>query len=145
MLPFPLPPVQISAGAKMHRSHKHLPAALIILALALPLLADQTIPAGRANDLSLAWTHLSTETGDLPAPSTSTLQTAALIFDIDNDGLNDFVIASQREPGAAVVWYRRHANGWTKYLIDSTVLFIEAGGAYDDIDGDGDQDLVLGG
>ncbi len=93
----------------------------------------------------LSWTHLSTSKGDLPLPSSSIYQPAALIFDIDKDGINDFVIASRREAGSAVVWYQRHATGWNRLVIDDTVLDIEAGGAFHDIDADGDLDLVLGG
>jgi len=91
------------------------------------------------------WVHLSTTEGDLPLPTGSTEQTAALILDVDLDGLNDFVIASRQAPGPALVWYRRNSTGWTKYIIDNNVLPIEAGGAYYDIDGDGDLDIVMGG
>ncbi len=91
------------------------------------------------------WVHLSTEQGDLPLPTNSTQQTASLIFDVDRNGLNDFVIASRQAPGPSVVWYRRSSTGWTRYLIDNSVLSIEAGGAYYDIDGDGDLDIVMGG
>jgi hypothetical protein len=88
------------------------------------------------------WTQLSNKTGDLPEPGTSTEQTGCLVLDIDKDGLNDIVITS-RGPGASVVWYRRGKLGWTVHPIDRG-LNIEAGGAYDDIDSDGDLDLVFG-
>lgn len=88
--------------------------------------------------------HISTTTGDLPAPSASTQQTASLILDVDNDGLLDFVIGARRE-APSVVWYQRTADGWTRYVIDSEALNIEAGGAYYDIDDDGDLDIVMGG
>jgi len=90
------------------------------------------------------WIHLSSKTGDLPVPGRSNQQSTSLILDVDRDGVSDFVIAS-RKMGPAVVWYRRDSSGWTKYLIDGDVLPIEAGGAYHDIDQDGDLDLVFGG
>jgi len=122
---------------------------LITLVLAAGLLPTplQSYPLPLTPDVQppLTWTHLSTATDDLPLPSSSQRQSVALIFDVDQDGLNDFVIASQRDQGSAVVWYQRHASGWTRYLIDETVLAIEAGGAFHDIDGDGDLDVVMGG
>lgn len=94
---------------------------------------------------TLTWQHLSSATGDIQLPGSSTEQTAALVLDIDKDGVNDFVIASRRTGAPSVVWYRRHATGWQRYLIDNEILDIEAGGAYFDIDGDGDLDIVMGG
>lgn len=92
----------------------------------------------------LSWTHLSSANGDLPPPSDSTEQTAAMILDVDKDGLNDFVIGNRRA-GPAMVWYQRNQTGWTKNLIDDATLDIEAGGAFYDIDRDGDLDVVIGG
>ena len=89
------------------------------------------------------WTHLSSQKGDIPPPGPSTQQTACLILDVDKNGKDDFIIAS-RETGPSVLWYRRDSRGWTKYVIDSEYLPIEAGGAYHDIDEDGDLDIVFG-
>ncbi len=88
------------------------------------------------------WVHLSSKTGDLPVPGTSIWQTACLVLDIDKDGLNDIVVGSRRE-GAALAWYRRGKDGWTRHPIDRG-LNIEAGGASADLDGDGDLDLIFG-
>jgi hypothetical protein len=93
---------------------------------------------------SLEWTHLSSKNGDLLPPSNATQQTASLILDVDKDGVQDFVIGS-RQKAPAMVWYQRNPGGWTKYLIDGATLSIEAGGAFSDIDGDGDLDVVMGG
>jgi len=106
----------------------------------------ETLPlsAVTPTNLTSGWTHLSSANGDLTAPSNSTQQTASLILDVDKDGVNDFVIGS-RQAGPAMVWYRRNASGWTKYVIDNATLSIEAGGAFGDIDRDGDLDVVMGG
>ncbi len=90
------------------------------------------------------WKHLSTDLGDVPLPWKSTEQTAALVADLDRDGLNDFVIACRKQ-APAIVWYQRKNNGWTKYIVEDQELSIEAGGVAFDIDGDGDLDLVFGG
>ena len=90
-----------------------------------------------------SWNHLSTEQEDLPLPGSSQEQTASLVLDIDRDGLNDFVIGS-RQQGSSLVWYRRNPKGWDKYPIENQTLPIEAGGAFEDIDGDGDLDLLFG-
>jgi len=90
------------------------------------------------------WLRLSSKNGDLPQPGTSTQQTGSLVADLDKDGLNDFVL-SFRQVAPALVWYRRTNHGWDRYVIDKEFLTVEAGGAVQDIDGDGDPDIVFGG
>ena len=99
---------------------------------------------GMEDSAGLRWLHLSSRNGDLPVPTASLQQTAAVIADLDKDGRNDFVLAF-REKGPALVWYRRTASGWDRYVIEKDYLPIEAGGAVCDIDGDGYPDLVFGG
>ncbi|MFN7994533.1 MAG: VCBS repeat-containing protein [Bryobacteraceae bacterium] len=90
------------------------------------------------------WKHLSTANGDLPVPNKGTEETSATVFDVDGDGVNDFVI-TERTAAPAVVWYRRTAHGWQKYVMEAGPLHIEAGSTFADIDGDGDLDFVAGG
>ena len=88
------------------------------------------------------WEHLSSLYRDLPFADVGS-QVSALIMDINKDGLNDFVIAGWDKP--SMVWFKRTADGWEKYLIDDGTEYIEAGGDFADIDGDGDLDIVQGG
>jgi len=107
--------------------------ALAVLTLCAPAYAS-----------SIKWKHLSSRNGHLQAPGASNQQTAALVLDADKDGVNDFVVAC-RIKGPAVIWFRRQADGWKRYVIDGDTLAIEAGAASCDIDTDGDLDFVMGG
>jgi hypothetical protein len=89
------------------------------------------------------WYHLSSAKGDLPLPGESTEQTAAIVADLDKNGINDFVLGF-RKKGPALVWYRRVEDSWRRFVIESEFLTLEAGGAVFDIDYDGDLDLVFG-
>ena len=93
--------------------------------------------------LQTRWKHLSSANGDLPVPSESTEQTGAVVADLDKDGVNDFVL-SFRQKAPALVWYRRDARGWSRYVIEKEFLTVEAGGAVYDIDGDSYPDIVFG-
>src|SRR3954470_8307887 len=111
--------------------------ALLLVALALTVMADEDAsPLGPVQACGLHWQHLSTKSGDLPIPGESTQQTGAVIADLDRDGLNDFLL-SFRQKGPALVWYRRTAKGWDRYVIDKDYLTVEAGGAIYDVDDDG--------
>src|SRR5260221_930272 len=112
---------------------------LRLVSFCLMLLATASSLAG-----DLQWKHLSSSTGDLPLPGTSTEQTGALVVDLDKDGTNDFVI-SFRKVAPALVWYRRTGSGWDRFVLDPSFLTVEAGGAGYDIDGDGDPAIVFGG
>ncbi|MEX0680652.1 MAG: VCBS repeat-containing protein [Balneolales bacterium] len=88
--------------------------------------------------------HISTVYGDLEVPNPGNQQTATLVTDFDNSGINDFII-SERTEAPAVVWYRRNGESWDRYIIEDEALEIEAGATAHDITGNGYQDLVLAG
>ncbi len=89
------------------------------------------------------WLFFSTANGDIPAPTVPE-QTAAIVFDIDQDGTDDIVIGGRRG-GEAVSWYKKIGDSWERYVIENATLPIEAGGDAFDIDGDGDLDFVMAG
>jgi hypothetical protein len=93
---------------------------------------------------NVRWKHLSSTKGDIERPNAGKQQTSSAVFDVDSDGDNDFMI-TERTEAPSIVWYRRGAKGWDRYIVDSEHLRIEAGSAVHDIDGDGDLDVVFGG
>jgi hypothetical protein len=101
-------------------------------------------PATLAGPRVVRWKHLSTKTGDLQPPNAGDQQTSAAVADFDGDGVNDFVI-TERTQAPSVVLYRRTKDGWDRLVVDATPQHIEAGSEAFDIDGDGDQDLLVGG
>ena len=102
------------------------------------------ISLGTIETVSASWTHLSSKYGDIPEPGLNAFQTSSLLFDVDLDGINDFII-TRRDTSPNIVWYRRNTTGWSRYVIENNNSYIEAGGSFYDIDGDGDPDIVFGG
>jgi sugar phosphate isomerase/epimerase len=90
------------------------------------------------------WEHISSKAGGLDAPNSGKEQTSAAVADFDNDGINDFCI-SERTSAPALVMYLRITDGWKKYVVEDSVLHIEAGTIAFDVDGDGDMDIIAGG
>ncbi len=90
------------------------------------------------------WKHLSSARGDLEIPNGGDQQTAAAVFDMDNDGIVEFFI-TERTQAPSVLAYKYNGAGWDRYIIDDTPQRIEAGSTSHDIDGDGDLDVVFGG
>lgn len=111
------------------------PTVVLIEVLAVGLLV------GRAQE-PVRWRHLSSQDGEIPAAEVGR-QSAALVFDVDKDGADDFVIAGWSTP--SMVWYRRAGTTWQRYLLDDRQSHIEAGGDSFDVDADGDLDVLHGG
>jgi len=116
----------------------------IILIVGVALFSYKNNPSGSSegSEKIVKWEHLSSLHRDLPFADVGE-QVSALILDIDKDGRNDFIIAGWGKP--SMVWFKRTEDGWEKYLIDEYTEYIEAGGDFADIDGDGDLDIVQGG
>ena len=98
--------------------------------------ASEVVSDGRTR-----WLHLSSTRGEVPAADVDR-QVAALVADIDGDGVQDFVIAGYEK----MAWFRRQKEGWKRYPIEngSPQVRMEAGGDCCDIDGDGDLDVLMG-
>lgn len=93
---------------------------------------------------NINWEHYSCDNGDLEVPNGSEQQTSCVVFDIDKDGIKDFIVTERvKEP--SVVWYKKNGTMWDKYIIEKTPLKIEAGATFYDIDNDGDLDPLFGG
>ena len=126
-------------------------SALVLGVLALATsLRPSTAAFGAGSSSTLQFTHLSTTTNDLEVPANGATPdgsqlTASLILDINRDNVNDFVIAARRFTGSGVFWYERTDDGWVKHVVDDSILRIEAGGTYYDVDGDQDLDIIFGG
>ena len=80
----------------------------------------------------------------MPVPNGGAEQTSDAVFDIDKDGINDFIV-TERAKAPSVVWYKKNGEKWDRYILDDEPLRIEAGAAFYDIDNDGDLDPVFGG
>lgn len=106
------------------------------------LLIIQVAACSRAQNPS--WKLFSSSGGAVPIRHTGTQQTASVLIDVNGDGIREFVIA-ERAKAPSVVLYRLEQRNWKTSVIDDRQLNIEAGGAVWDIDGDGDEDLILGG
>lgn len=96
------------------------------------------------NEDHVKWKRYSSDLGDLDVPNSGNQQTASLIADLDKDGINDFVI-TERTQAPAVTWYKKSEKGWDRHIIEVAPLRIEAGSTFEDIDGDGDLDIVFAG
>jgi hypothetical protein len=96
------------------------------------------------------WKYLSSARGDIEVPNSADQQTAVAVFDMNNDGVNEFFI-TERTGAPSVVAYKyagldqEGMPKWDRYVIDHVAHRIEAGSTTHDIDGDGDTDVVFGG
>ncbi len=91
------------------------------------------------------WEHISSEDGKISLSWKVTQQTASLAVDIDNDGIEEFVMCGRGKTPAIIYLKFDRAIGWREFTVEKELLSIESGGTFHDIDGDGDKDLVFGG
>ena len=116
---------------------KHINFFILIFIAVLSAKAQPNIP-------KIDWKFYSSVKGDIPIPNEGVQQTSDVVFDIDKDGVNDFMI-TERTKAPSVVWYKKNGDKWDRYIVDADPLHIEAGGSFYDIDNDGDLDVVFGG
>ncbi|MDB4583801.1 FG-GAP-like repeat-containing protein [Draconibacterium sp.] len=90
------------------------------------------------------WQHIDSNKAGIESPNGAEQQTSGVVFDIDKDGINDFII-TERKTSPSVVWYKKNGEKWDRYILDDRPLRIEAGAAFYDIDNDGDLDPVFAG
>ena len=91
------------------------------------------------------WEYVSSTAGQIPLTWKATQQTASLVLDIDNDGIEEFIIGG-RDKGPALIYFKYERSiGWREFAIEKGMLGIETGGTFYDIDNDGDKDVVFGG
>jgi len=131
----------------MNRYHKQAVLLLLFAAfLTLTMTACSTgVIAAKASEIP-KFRLISTTTGELEPPTASEQQSASLVFDVDNDGVNDIVIGSRLKPGPYMVWYRSTSSGWQRYLIDDqSSVSMSPSGTFVDVDKDGDTDVIMGG
>jgi hypothetical protein len=116
---------------------KHLVLSIVILLITCIAKTQPGIP-------QIDWEFFSTEKADMEVPNGSEQQTSCAVFDIDKDGIKDFII-TERIKAPSVVWYKKNGNNWNRFILDADPLKIEAGHAFYDINNDGDIDPVFGG
>lgn len=94
------------------------------------------------------WLQLSSRTGDLPVPPTSNGQIALKVADLNKDGLPDYLMSMWQNLNSfkpTLVWYQQQPNGsFVMYLIDNELPNISHSEGLNDIDGDGDLDIIIG-
>ena len=112
----------------------------LIAAFLLPGLSA----AQEVTEQVVTWKHLSSVTGDLPAPNRGTEQTSLTVADFGHDGHPGFVVTERTAPDAAVL-YRFVDGTWKRSVIEPQPLHIEAGGVALDVDGDGNLDFIAAG
>lgn len=121
-------------------AHRRMLAAGIAVLLSVAAHAQTVL----AQEKQLAWKHLSSATGDLPAPNGGKEQTSLTIGDFGHDGRPGFIVTERTAPDS-VVLYRPAGNSYRRIVIEPAPLHIEAGGVALDVDGDGNLDYIAAG